>query len=268
MLVRDIMDHFREIGTWVNWCDTNDVVLHGSEDTEVEGIAVGWIASDRAAREAADRGANLFVSHEGLYLDHPGTPPVVREVLERRGALYDELGLTVVRCHDTWDRMPRIGIPGAWATWLGFETEPHEAIDTDLGARRAYYEVCLTGGMSVESLALVIAESCRELGQGAVFVAGEGLRFVERLAVGTGAITPLHEMMQLQPDAIVVTDDGNTWTRDVLYAQGVDVPLIWVTHPASELPGMMRLAQYLGEQFPDVPVRYQPIEYPRTVSAV
>lgn len=267
MQVRDIMDHFREIGTWVDWSNTNDFVLHGSEETEVDGIAVGWIASERAAREAAERGANVFVSHEGLYLGMPNMPERVTEVLEARRALYDELGLTVVRCHDTWDRMPEIGIPGAWATWLGFEAEDHGALATSLGARRAYYEVCFTGGMALESLALLVAERCRELGQSAVFVAGEGMRFVERLAIGTGAITPLHEMMELEPDAIVMTDDGNSWTRDVLFAQGVDVPLIVVTHPVAELPGMMRLAEYLGEKFPDTPVRYQPIEYPRTVSA-
>lgn len=267
MRVSDLMDHFTQIGEWVDWNDTNDRVLHGSAETEIDGIAVGWIASERAVRESAARGANVFVSHEGLYLDHPNLPGPVADVLEARCALYDELGLTVVRCHDTWDRMPGVGIPSAWATWLGFETEAHDATQTDLGARRAFYEVCLTGGMALESLALLVAERCRELGQSAVFVSGEGMRFVERLAVGTGAITPLHEMMQLEPDAIVVTDDGNTWTRDVLYAQGVDVPLIWVTHPISELPGMMRLADYLTEQFPEVPVRYQPIEYPRTVSA-
>ncbi len=267
MRVSDVMDHFREIGTWVERQKTVDQVLHGSEDEEVQGIAVGWIASERPAREAAERGANLFVSHEGIYLGMPNMPDDVTAVLEARCALYDELGLTVVRCHDTWDRMPQIGIPGAWATWLGFPVEEHEAAGSELGPRRAYYEVCLTGGIALESLALSIAESCRELGQSAVFVAGEGMRFIERLAVGTGAITPLHEMMQLRPDAIVITDDGNTWTRDVLFAQGVDVPLIWVTHPVSELPGMMQLAEYLGEQFPDIPVRYQPIEYPRTVGA-
>ncbi len=266
MRVRDLMDHFREIGDWVDWTDTNDVVLHGSEDTKVESIAVGWIASEKAARKAADRGANVFVSHEGLYLDHPHAPESMREVLAARCALYDDLGLTVVRCHDTWDRMPVIGIPGAWATWLGFETEDHDAVETDLGDRRAYYEVCLTGGIALERLASRIATRCRELGQSSVFVVGEGMRFVERLAVGTGAITRLHEMMQLEPDAIVMTDDGNNWTRDVLYAEGVDVPLICVAHPTSELPGMMRLAEYLDEQLPDIPVRYQPIDYPRTVS--
>lgn len=267
MRVSDLMDHCREIGKWVDWSDTNDVVLHGSAETQVEGIAVGWIASQRAATEAAERGANVFVSHEGLYLGRANLPARMAEVLEARCSLYDELGLTVVRCHDTWDRMPEIGMPGAWATWLGFETESHEAIESDLGERRAFYEVCLTGGLALESLAARIAARCRELGQSSVFVVGEGMRFIERLAVGTGAITRLDEMMQLEPNAIVMTDDGNTWTRDILYAQGVDMPLICVAHPTSELPGMMRLAEYLAEQFPEVPVRYQAIEFPRTVSA-
>ncbi len=257
--VGDLMAHFEEIAWWVDWNETNDVIMHGAAEDEVEGIAVGWIASDRAVREAAERGANLFVSHEGLFYPLPGEEESVERTFQERRELLDSLGMSVVRCHDTWDRMPEIGIPDAWATWLGFTTEERET--------KSFYKICLTGGMALDALATVIVGRCAELGQTSALVVGDGSRFVRRMAVGTGAITRLTEMMRLEPDVILATDDGVTWTRDVLYATGMDVPMIVVSHPVSELPGMMRLAEYLGEQFPDVPVRYQPIDYPRTVSA-
>ncbi|MGC9319552.1 MAG: Nif3-like dinuclear metal center hexameric protein, partial [Armatimonadota bacterium] len=251
-------------------------VMHGSEEDEVEGIAVGWIASERAVREAEDRGLNLFVSHEGLFYEPPQADTSVEETFQARREMLDELGMTVVRCHDTWDRMPEIGIPDAWATWLGFEVERAEEAEAnqnlaphgyELSSRMAYYRVCLTGGMALDRLAQVVAQRCTELGQSAALVAGDGSRFVHRMVIGTGAITRLTEMMALEPDCILATDDGVNWTRDVLYAQGMDAPLIVVSHPASELPGMMRLADHLAERFPDVPARYVPVEYPRTIAA-
>jgi len=265
MRVRDLMAHFREIGTWVDWEISVDRVLHGDAETQVRGIAAAWIASEYVARTAAARGLNLIVSHEGLYWDEPNLPETAFRALKDRCKLYDELGVTVVRCHDVWDRMPEFGIGAAWAQWLGFEIEDQAAIGDELGPKRAYYSVCMTGGMTVGRLAEEIAKRCAPLGQSAVFLAGDSARAVERLAVGTGAFTPLHEMMQLEPDAMLVTDDGNRWTRDCLCAEGLGVPLIWVTHPVSELPGMIRMVEYLAERFPRVRTEYVPVEFPRTV---
>jgi hypothetical protein len=39
-------------------------------------------------------------------------------------------------------------------------------------------------------------------------------------------------------------------------------PLLVVSHPVAELPGMMALARYLAGKFPQVPVSYVPVEYP------
>ena len=60
----EIHEHFRELGTWVNWEETNDEFLHGDPGIEVKAMACVWIPTKPALRDAAARGANLVISHE------------------------------------------------------------------------------------------------------------------------------------------------------------------------------------------------------------
>ena len=96
-------------------------------------------------------------------------------------------------------------------------------------------------------------------------VVGDLDKTVHRMAVGTGAITRLPEMHDLGADVILATDDGNSWTRDGLWSLGMDVPVIFVAHGVSEIPGMMAMVEYLRGQFPDVPATHIAPEYPWTV---
>lgn len=45
MEAKQVMEHFREVGTWVNWEETCDQFLHGNPNVEVKGIAMAWIAT-------------------------------------------------------------------------------------------------------------------------------------------------------------------------------------------------------------------------------
>ncbi len=62
MKAKEVLNHFREIGTWVDWNNTCDEFLHGDPEAEVKGIAAAWIATNDALREAADKGLNLFTT--------------------------------------------------------------------------------------------------------------------------------------------------------------------------------------------------------------
>ena len=67
MKAREVMEHFREVGKWVNWKKTCDQFLHGDPDMEVKGIATAWISTNAALREAAACGLNLFITHEPAF---------------------------------------------------------------------------------------------------------------------------------------------------------------------------------------------------------
>ena len=102
MKAKEIMEHFQEIGTWVDWENTDDQFLHGDPDAEVEGVATVWSPTNAALKEASDKGLNVFITHEpAFYLGYQGTPSADRLVREKR-QLLDELNITMMRCHDLW----------------------------------------------------------------------------------------------------------------------------------------------------------------------
>jgi hypothetical protein len=82
---------------------------------------------------------------------------------------------------------------------------------------------------------------------------------ISRLALGTGAITNYREMYSMGADALLVTDDGTKFVEYSQWSLDSDVPLIIVSHPTAEEPGMRTLARYIQEKFPDVPVTEIPV---------
>jgi len=274
MKAREVHEHFRSIGPWVDWTKTRDEFLHGDPEAGVKAVACAWIPTMRAIREAAERGANLFVTHEpAFYPGNPDKPLAVKSAAAKR-ALLDELGMTLLRCHDVWDRVPEHGIPAAWARWLGFplvatgeadierllEKDGHTADDIARGV--SFYRVMNVSGHTVDSLARALAARLGELGQEQVMVYGDGARPVERLASGTGAITKLPLMAALGADALLATDDGtNSWDSG-LWAVDTATPVLIVNHAVAEKPGMMSMATYLAGVFPDVPACYIDVEMP------
>lgn len=256
MKARELLYHFQEVGTWVDWRRTCDRLLHGDPDSGVSGIATAWIPTDEAIRQAHSRGLNLFISHEDVFpRQYEGTPSG-DEVIGRKRALLDDFGITVIRCHDTWDRMPQHGIPDAWASFLGFRTEDRPV--------ESFYKVCLLDGVTVERAASLILEKVRSLGQDTVLVFGDIAKHVERMAVGTGAITHLPTMHSLGADALLATDDGINTTNGGLWSADLGVPVLVVNHATAEKPGMQAMAKYLGQRYPGVPVEYIDVEFPYT----
>lgn len=254
MRAREVRDHFQSVGKWVDWGRTCDQFLHGDPDAEVRGIVTAWIPTNEAIEEASRRGANLFVTHEPAFCAGYGETPSGQRVAHAKVSLLDRLDMVVLRCHDTWDRMPEVGIPDAWAEWLEFPTEPRPV--------ESFYRVCLTDGRSVGEVAEHVRDRLQPLGETGVRVLGNADKHVERMAVGTGAITHLPSMHDLRADVILATDDGiNMWTGG-LWALDLDVPTIIVNHATAEKPGMMAMARYLGELYPEIPVDYVDVAFP------
>lgn len=254
MKAKTIMNHFREVGKWVDWNKTCDKFLHGDPDSEVRGIAIAWIPTHDAIRQASEKSYNLFITHEpAFYPGYEGHPTADRLIHEKR-ELLDSLSMTIMRCHDTWDRMPKFGIPDAWASFLGFDTEERPV--------ESFYKICLLKSISVEETARLILRKVRSLGQNTVLIFGDKARHVKRMAVGTGAITCLPIMYDLKPDVILATDDGMNSCTGGLWAADLNVPILIVNHATAEKPGMQAMASYLGKVFPDTPVGYIDVPFP------
>lgn len=256
MKAKDILAHFKEVGTWVDWDNTCDEFLHGDPEAEVTGIATAWIPTNAAIREVAAKGHSLFVVHEPSFVHCHSHTPSGKAAIAAKRRLLDECGITLLRCHDTWDRMPEVGIPDAWATHLGFETEPRPV--------ESYYKICLLGDVTVEGAARMVLAKVRSLGQEAVLIFGDRTKTVSRMGVGTGAITHVSTMHELGADVILATDDGMNFWEGGLWSADLDVPVLIVNHATSEKPGMMAMAPHLAGLF-GVPVEYVDVAYPYSV---
>lgn len=256
MTPADFEQHCKEVGPWVNWDDTTDVILHGDPDIEVSSIAVTWLATDAVIREAAEKGCNFIISHEGIY--YPTFEKYQSEQAHHaaKRELLDAHGITVFRCHDTWDRMPTHGICDVWADFLGWPSGERDI--------ESYYKVCEVDGMTGSAVADRVLQKISPLGQTSIQAMGDLDADVSRLAVGTGAITRLPEMHELGADILLASDDGTHTTYCGLWSFDLGIPVIIVCHSTSELPGMMALAEYVPTVFPEVDVTYLPCGLPQT----
>ena len=254
MRAGEFLDHCRSVATWVNWTDTKDVVLHGDPDIETDRVAVTWLATDAVLRKASENGCSLVVSHEGaFYPSFQGTPSEDRHLAEKR-RLLDDLAITLVRCHDTWDRMPDWGVCDRWAEFLEYPAEPRQV--------ESFYRMCRVPNLTVEEIGRRLLKKVSSLGQNAVSLIGRGDNKIRRMVVGTGAISRLPDMFEVGAELILATDDGIHSTYCGLWALDLDVPVLVVNHATAELPGMMALAEYIQKTFTGVEAVYIPCGFP------
>ncbi len=239
-------------GGWVPWDKTVDTFKSGSPEAEVKGIAVAWMPYSYALEKALELRCNLFVAHEPTYYNHRDNDadifrfPSVRAKRE----FIEKNDLIIIRCHDVWDQYPEIGIPRGWGKLLRLG----DPID---GA--GYYYVYDGKGRKSGDVARQIASYTAALGQPGVQLIGPEGKPVSRIALGTGAITPMfHFIEKLAADMAICVDDDFTYWRDGAYAIDTGFPVAIVNHPVSEEYSMKLLADHLGQKYPSVPVHHIP----------
>jgi len=239
-------------GGWVRWEKTVDTFKAGSPETAVKGIAVAWMPYNHALGRAQELGCNLFVTHEPTYYNHRDDDPEIFRfpAVKAKREFIEKNGLVIIRCHDVWDQYPKIGIPTGWGTLL----ELGQPID---GA--GYYYVYDGKGRSSGALARQIASRTAGFAQPGVQLIGPDDKPVRRIALGTGAITPMfHFIEKLAADMAICVDDDFTYWRDGAYAIDAGFPVVVVNHPVAEEYSMKLLADQLSRQYPQLPVHHIP----------
>ena len=248
----DVQAFLRSEGEWVDWAGghTCDGFKYGEPEREVRGIAVAWMATMANLQQAADLGCTLFVTHEPTFYAHMDDDPAMLATPEadRKRALLDAAGITVVRCHDLWDRYPQLGIVDSWAAWLGLERPPL--------AHDGYHAVFGIGARTAGDVGRQVLERTRPLGQETVDLVGDPEQIVHRLGIGCGAITDVRHMVELGADGCLVTDDGFCYWARGSWLLDRGTPALVVNHAVAEEPGMRNLAQHLQQRFPQVKTKY------------
>jgi putative NIF3 family GTP cyclohydrolase 1 type 2 len=250
--VQDILQFLDQVDPAHQPPDGVDRLIHGNADASVHGIAVMWMPYRSALERAHAAGCDLAVVHEPTFYDHHDRDPfwLERTPARNKRAYLDDRGISVVRCHDLLDRVPRWGVPDSWGAFLGLPP------GAPAGPFLRVHDVAPTTALG---FATSVADAVAVLGQQAVQLLGPPDAPVRRVMVGTGAITPVRDaLVDLQVDLAVCTDDGIHYWRDGTLAIDAGLPLVVVNHAVSEEAAMRQLAAVLGGAFPDLPVHHLP----------
>lgn len=106
----DVMEHLAAgIQLPVN---TVDKLEPDAAGTEVQGIVTAFAASQYVVEQAARLGANLVITHEGVFYSHQGHGSALEQdsVYQEKSALISSSGVGIYRFHDTIHRYALDGI--------------------------------------------------------------------------------------------------------------------------------------------------------------
>ncbi len=234
--------------------DTVDGLLCGDAGGEARGVAVTFLMTQGVLEQAASIGANLVISHEGIYYSHRERPDWLSgdAVYEQKRRLLAQSGVAVYRCHDGIHRSHPDGIT--------------EGLLAALGWRQ--YEVRATPVASVVELPetgmeQVVSHIKRSLGISHVRLAGDAGARCRRVGVFVGYRGAGEQVLPLVHDMnmdLVICGEGPEWEAPEYFRdaarQGRGMALLALGHAESEMPGMRLLTGRLQERFPALPVRF------------
>ncbi len=258
MTAKEILQQLHAMGKgWVDPESTVDRITHGPADREVMKAAVTWMGTTRAIRKAAEQECQLVIVHEPIIWQRKDRD---KESFDRtrsdaKRELLDELGITAIRCHDLWDRYPKLGVCEWWPKSLGltdYTVERYEA--------GTIFALCrMAAGTTLGEIGILIAEKTADLGQQYVAVVGSTDMPVQSLATNVGAWGSNPECLveardRYGADAFVATEF--CWWEMAGYALDTGMGLVHVNHGVSECASIESLYNHLDRSFLDIEFTY------------
>lgn len=243
-----ILKHFLSVANWVDPRDTVDRIIIGNPDKRIKSILVTWISSFEALQAAVKGGFDMVITHEPTFWENAdelqvtynnGIGMVKRKFIEAND-------LVILRCHDVWDRMPLVGIPWAWARFLGFGDKP---CTTGMKGFLHRYDI---DPIRLDDLAGRVAAKTYEIGEPIIQVCGDSTQVISRVGIGTGCFCNPSDFQEMGCNVSIVCDDGTGYWREIQRAMDEKHPIIRVNHGTSEEPGMATLTEYINKIFPGV----------------
>jgi hypothetical protein len=148
--------------------------------------------------------------------------------------------------------MPEVGIPWAWARFLGLGDVPAA---TARGGYQHRYDI---DPVPVDAFARLVAARTARLGEPWIQVTGDGDRLVSKIGVGTGCACDQAVFRQMGCELSIVCDDGSCYWENIQRSADLGHAVIRVNHGTSEEPGMVTLTQYINDHVPDVEATHRP----------
>jgi putative NIF3 family GTP cyclohydrolase 1 type 2 len=255
----DFHQHFREKARQFGYLcpehETVDGVKIGSGGADITKMAVSWKATMNNLVQAHEAGCDFFISHESLFCNgrngREDTDDVVTSYEYDKLEWLRETGMTVYRLHDGWDAYPKFGVLDSWQNGLGFA-------DVKILKQNRYIRLLEIPTIPFNGLASSILDKIKPLGQNTIQISPARKESVRRLVITAGAAGTTLEMLEMQPDAVIRSDDWFNWVREGELVAESGVGLIIVNHGTCEEWGMQNLHQYLKQSFPDIKTIFLP----------
>jgi putative NIF3 family GTP cyclohydrolase 1 type 2 len=233
---------------------TVDNLIYGNPDTEVKAVVTTFSASQFVLEQAVALGANLVITHEGVFFTHQDERDWLEEdpVYQEKTRLIEQSGLSIFRLHDYVHRYKPDGIMLGLLRELGWESYvfTHQPAATILE-------------LPPVTLAEIAGQLKKALQISYVRVAGKLSMPCIRVVISVGyrgnsrQAIPLFQQEEVD---LIIAGEGPEWetpeyVKDAVQ-QGRSKALIMLGHAESEAPGMKYLAERLSEQFPGLPVSF------------
>ncbi len=220
MKVKDILQHFLTRSFWVDQSKTVDRVITGDPDKSVDRCLVTWMPNMKALCYAAEQDYELVICHEPTFWNHFDDIPAASPRTSEKVAFIEQHGLTILRNHDCWDRWPEIGIPWAWAKFLGLDELPKSFSQDNYQHR---YDI---SPVSLGEFSKLVAAKCAAIGESQVQVTGDLNQPISKIGIGTGCACDIETFIQMGCDCSVVCDDGSVYWANIQMAEDLGHPVI------------------------------------------
>jgi putative NIF3 family GTP cyclohydrolase 1 type 2 len=249
---------------------TADTVKAGDTSQPVRGAVTSFMATVPVIQQAVELGANVIFTHEPTFFSHDDDVSFLQNdrVYHAKRRLLEETGVVVFRLHDYPHGLAKARLVGSVPD--GGSVDPFAVGMVEVMGWQAYSDpsaptFCTIPPIPLSELVQQLKD-CLHITK--VRVTGNPEQLCRRVFLGFGGAGIRFHVPALERfDAdVLVTGECPEW-ETFAYAHdaselGIKRALVAVGHEPSEEPGMARLAVWLRERFPEVPITHVPAANP------
>ena len=231
--------------------DTVDTVKLGDAAQDITGIVVTFLATCEVIEQAVQLGANLIITHEPTFYNHPDTTDWLNHhpIYQAKRRLIEESRIVIWRFHDYLHSLPPDSTVMGLIKELNWEANGFP--------EQPYW--CQIQPMTLWELAQWVKQ---QLGLPTLRVVGDLTSLCERVALLPG-FPPVEFQIDSLGNAevdVLITGEIHEWetseyVRDAAHL-GYKKGLIVIGHAASEEPGMRWIIPWLEERLPGVAIHF------------
>jgi putative NIF3 family GTP cyclohydrolase 1 type 2 len=233
---------------------TVDTLKSGRGDAEVRKVAVVFMATYAAIKQAVESGADLIVTHEPTYYNHMDESEWLSGnlVYKRKLALIEESGVSIFRLHDYVHSYKPDGILIGMLKKLDWETyaDPEEMNLLTVPPGKQH------------TVRTIVSHLKSKLGIESMLVGGDLDLQVRRFGLipgASGGRSHIEYLGNRDIDLLIVGEtnewETNEYVRDAS-DMGLAKALIITGHQKSEEVGMLTVVEMLCEAFPELQVTF------------